>query len=79
MPTLHPLHFAVVLFAICCAVLVGVSLVTAPPRPEQVDGLTFGGTGAASTQPRSAHHTLNVWLSVALVAVVVAIWLTFRG
>jgi len=73
------LHFAVVLFAFCCAVLVGVSLLTAPPRPDQVDGLTFGGTTAVATEPRSAHHTLTVWLSVALAATVGAIWLAFRG
>ena len=73
------LHFAIVLFAICCAVLGGVSLLTAPPRPEQVDGLTFGGPAGVATEPRSAHHALTVWLSVALAATVAAIWLTFRG
>jgi SSS family solute:Na+ symporter len=72
------LHFAIVLFAICCAVLVGVSLVTAAPRPEQVDGLTFSGR-RATAEPRSPHHALTVWLSVALLAAVAAVWLLFRG
>jgi SSS family solute:Na+ symporter len=76
--SLNFLHFAVVLFAICCAVLVGVSLVTPPPRPERVDGLTFG-SAAATTQPRSPHFTLTVWLSLALLAAVAAVWLFFRG
>ena len=72
------LHFAIVLFAICCAVLVGVSLATPAPRPEQVEGLTFGGRGEAA-EPRGPHHVLTVWLSVVLVATVGAVWLAFRG
>ena len=72
------LHFAILLFGICCGVLVGVSLSTAPPRPEQVDGLTFGGD-AATAEPRGRHHALTVWLSVALLAAVAAVWLAFRG
>ncbi len=71
------LHFAVVLFLFCCAVLVGVSLLSAPPRPEQVEGLTFGGEARA--QPRGPHHALTVWLSLALLAAVATVWLTFRG
>jgi SSS family solute:Na+ symporter len=78
MVSLNFLHFAIVLFALCCAVLVGVSLLTAPPRPEQVEGLTFGG-GAGAAEPRSPHHALTVWLSLALLATVAAVWLTFRG
>ena len=35
------LHFAVVLFVICTVVLIGVSLVTAPPPPEKVDGIIW--------------------------------------
>jgi SSS family solute:Na+ symporter len=76
--SLNFLHFAVVLFAICCAVLVEVSLLTPPPRPEQVDGLTFGGE-AKAVEPRSPHHALTVWLSLALLTAVAAVWLLFRG
>jgi SSS family solute:Na+ symporter len=76
--TMNFLHFAILLFAICCAVLVGVSLATAPPRPEQVDGLTFGGEASALEAP-SPHFALTVWLSLALVAAVAAVWLMFRG
>jgi len=72
------LHFAVLLFVICSAVLVGVSLATPAPRPEQVEGLTFGGRRGAAG-PRGPHHALTVWLSVALVATVGAVWLAFRG
>jgi SSS family solute:Na+ symporter len=72
------LHFAILLFVVCCAVLVGVSLATVPPRPEQVNGLTFGGDAGAA-EPRSRHFALTVWLSLALLATVAAVWLTFRG
>jgi len=71
------LHFAVVLFAICCLVLVGVSLLTAPPRREQVEGLTLGSGRPLAV--RGPHHALTVWLSVALLMTVGAVWLAFRG
>jgi hypothetical protein len=58
---------------------VAVSLLTAPPRPDQVDGLTFGGPATVAAEGRSRHHALTVWLSLALAATVGAIWLTFRG
>ncbi len=35
------LHFAILLFVICCAVLIGVSLLTPPPPGFKVAGLTF--------------------------------------
>ncbi len=35
------LHFAAILFVICSLVLIGVSLLTAPPAAAQVAGLTF--------------------------------------
>ena len=39
------LHFAILLFLVCTAVLVGVSLLTPPPPPERVDGLTLNIRG----------------------------------
>jgi SSS family solute:Na+ symporter len=35
------LHMAVLLFVVCVVILIGVSLATAPPPPEQLAGLTF--------------------------------------
>lgn len=80
------LHFAVLLFAVCTAVLVGVSLLT-PAQPERsLAGLTFATAGdAASTtaDPRlrsePGRRRRDVVLSVLLVATVVLIWIAFRG
>ena len=45
--TINFLEFAAILFAICSAVLAGVSLMTAPPPAEKVQGLTFSTAGEA--------------------------------
>jgi SSS family solute:Na+ symporter len=71
------LHFAVVLFVICSAVLIGVSLATAPPARERMDGLTFETSQAERTVPW--YRRTIVWLSLLLVACVGATWLYFTG
>ncbi len=71
------LHFAIVLFVLCAAVLVGVSLMTPPPSEGQVRGLTFGGDRAV-VEPRSPHFALNAGLSLALLATVAGVWVYFR-
>ena len=70
------LHFAVLLFVVCSAILVGVSLVTAAPPPEKLAGLTFGG-GRISAREPAAERRVNIVLSAALVACVAGIWLYF--
>lgn len=77
------LHFAVLLFAICTIVLVGVSLATPAPPEQKLTGLTFatpgvpkGGTQVLS-DPR--WRRVDLWLTIGLVACVVAIWIWFRG
>jgi solute:Na+ symporter, SSS family len=71
------LHFAALLFGICAAVLVVVSLATAPPPREQVEGLTYQTTVGAEGVPGG--NLREVVLSVLLVALVVACWLYFSG
>jgi SSS family solute:Na+ symporter len=74
------LHFAALLFAVCALVLVATSL-TAPAAPDaQLAGLTYATTVPAGQPPTPrarAWRDTDVWLSVALVAAVVAIWLWF--
>ena len=67
------LHFAILLFVLCSAVLVGVSLATRPPDAARVGPLTIRGGRAVASAPRTA----DVALSVAVVALVVAAWLYF--
>jgi SSS family solute:Na+ symporter len=81
------LHFAVLLFAVCTAVLVVVSLLTPPQGDAQLAGLTFatadaetpdGAPGGRRSSDR-AWRRRDVWLSVLLAACVAAVWLYFRG
>jgi SSS family solute:Na+ symporter len=76
--TINFLHFAVLLFVICTAILVGVSLVTAPPPPEKVEGITFDTTQRSTEGPRGPRwRRTDMILSVFLALCVGAIWLYF--
>jgi solute:Na+ symporter, SSS family len=69
------LHIAVLLFAVCTVILVGVSLVTAPPDPARIAELTYRRAAAAA--PPSAEHRVNVVLSVALAVLLGILWTIF--
>ncbi len=72
------LHFAIILFVICTAVLVVVSLLTPPPEEEKVAGLTF-----ATQEPATAQESDSRWrrtdlrLSLLLVVFVGLLWIYF--
>ena len=70
------LHFAILLFVLCAAVLVVVSLSTRPPDAARVEPLTIrryrDGAGA-----QSSSRTADIALSAALVALVAATWVFF--
>jgi SSS family solute:Na+ symporter len=72
------LHFAVLLFVVCTAILVGVSLVTAPPAPGKIAGLTYGAPEATGFPVPAGSPQLNRWLSVALAATIGVLWIVFR-
>ncbi len=86
------LHYAIVMFVICSAVLVMVSLATRPPEKWRVAGMTFAtvdmkldtvAVDVAPPAPKPApetarEHRLNLAFSVILVATVVALWIYFR-
>jgi SSS family solute:Na+ symporter len=75
--TINFLHFAALLFVLCTVVLVLVSLTAPPPPPEQIAGLTYQTT-ARSSEAR-VPITLEVVLSLVVVAAVVALWLYFSN
>jgi SSS family solute:Na+ symporter len=83
------LHFAALLFAVCSALLIAVSLVTPPPDRRKLAGLTYATAGNAApsggtpeaTQVRSPirrRPTVQLLLSVLLVFCVGMIWFFFR-
>jgi SSS family solute:Na+ symporter len=78
------LHFAVLLFAVCTLVLVGVSLATPAEPREKLAGLTFATTGplhgGPNVKPADARwRRVDLWLTVLLAACVGGVWLWFNG
>ncbi|MDX1419958.1 MAG: sodium:solute symporter [Rubricoccaceae bacterium] len=69
------LHFAVLLFVVCTAVLVVVSLATAQPPAEKTAGLTFAT--APPDEAAAPGRRLDLVLSGLLVAAVLAVWIAF--
>ncbi len=72
------LHFAALLFALCTAILVVVSLATPPPAPERVADLTYqtvAPTAAVVTPPRE--RRLLIGFSVLLAVVIGVLWIVF--
>ena len=78
------LHFAILLFVICSAVLVLVSLATPPPSAAQTAGLTLQTRAKTperlpSMQSAPAWRRADIWLSLLLAVIVGVIWIVFRG
>ena len=79
------LHFAILLFGICSAVLVIVSLLTPEPARGQLAGLTFATASEASASDPGmapsdpAWKRRDFWFSVGLALCVAAVWIYFRG
>ena len=83
------LHFAIVLFVICTAVLFIVSLATAPPPAEKTAGLTFATADqptyglVAESVPDAVTRSSPGWrrtdliLTAVLVLCVLAVWAVF--
>jgi len=85
------LHYAILMFVICAAVLVVVSLATPAPDRRKLAGLTFAtvddklettavaGVSVPKPAPESPmQHRVNIALSAALVVTVVSLWIYFR-
>ena len=73
------LHFAALLFALCSAILIVVSFLTAPPEAARVAELTLKtSTKVVDTADTPPERRLTIWLSVALVAAIGVIWIIFR-
>jgi SSS family solute:Na+ symporter len=73
------LHFAVLLFVLCAAVLVVVSLATRPPDAARVEPLTIRRyrTNPADNLGPQPSRTADIALSVLLAGLVAAVWLYF--
>src|SRR5437867_8155165 len=78
--TINFLHYAVLLFVICTAVLFVVSMMTPPPGADKTDGLTYvraaPGAAAALLEGETAKdRRFEIGLSVLLVVIIGVLWI----
>jgi solute:Na+ symporter, SSS family len=77
------LHYAILLFVICTAVLFVVSMATPPPSVEKTEGLTYGKPDvgepglALKEGETSRHRSIEIALSVLLVLIIGVLWIVF--
>ena len=69
------LHFAIILFAISCALLVTVSLATAPPAAANLKIFEISHNDVR--QGSKTEHRRNVIMSIVLVLTILAMWFYF--
>jgi len=82
------LHYAIFMFVVCTAVLVGVSLMYPAPDRKKLAGLTFATvddkidsldvSAPHLAKETRTEHSVNVALTLALLATVISLWVYFR-
>jgi SSS family solute:Na+ symporter len=73
-------YYSVLIFLVSAAVMIGVSLATAAPSPEQIQGLTYGTvTEQQRRQTRMSWAWRDVVLSVLVLVAIAAAYLYFTG
>jgi len=73
------LHFALVLFLTCSAILIIVSVLSEPPAQEKIAGLTYGTPAPETTCDVREGLAKDIILSIILALAVSAVWLYFTG
>ncbi|HMU46688.1 MAG TPA: sodium:solute symporter [Chitinophagaceae bacterium] len=78
--TVNFLTFAAWFFLFCVIVCVVVSLMTKPPAPEQIQGLTYSTLSPEQKAAnRASYNWVDVALSLVVIAVVAFVMLSFTG
>lgn len=73
-------YFCIALFVVISIVIVTVSLLTAPPSPAQLEGLTYATvTGPERAKTRASWNHWDVINTIAVLACIGACYLYFRG
>ncbi len=73
-------HFAIVIFVISLCILVGVSLSSAKPSAQQVEGLALGTlTAEQKAEVKNSYSWVDIVTSVLIVVIITAIMLYFTG
>jgi len=74
------LMFAVYLFLICCAILIGVSYATPPPNEKQIENLTFGTmTDDKKKEQRATWGKWEVIHTVVVLSLILGVYIYFSG
>ena len=73
------LHFAILIFAVSAAILIGVSLATQPESAARLRGLTFATLEGGYTPPRwkRSVFALQIAASAGLALLVIGLWIHF--
>ncbi|MBO0862174.1 MAG: sodium transporter, partial [Chloracidobacterium sp.] len=86
------LHFAALMFLVCMATMIIVSLLTPAPEPSKINGLTFqtvkekiamvdaeskGAREVASEAETAPRRRLNMAFALLLIATVITLWIYF--
>ena len=73
-------YYSLLIFLVCVAVMIGVSYLTAPPAPGEVDGLTFGTlTDEHRATSRASWNWRDVTSSGLVLVLILAAYLYFQG
>jgi SSS family solute:Na+ symporter len=73
-------YYSLVIFIVCIIVMFVVSYMTAPPSYEKINGLTYGTTTLEDREKsRSSWSASDVFFTVLLIAIIVAIYIYFSG
>jgi SSS family solute:Na+ symporter len=73
-------YYSLLIFLVCSVVIVAVSYVTSPPAYEKLQGLTYATlTAEDRRQSRASWTTADVIFSAVLLAIILAVYLYFRG
>jgi SSS family solute:Na+ symporter len=73
-------YYSLFIFIVCVIVMIVVSYMTEAPSYEKIRGLTYGTiTAEDRQQSRASWSSVEVILSFVLMAIIVAIYLYFRG
>lgn len=78
--TVNFLTFAAWFFLFCVIVCVVVSLLTKPPSPEQIQGLTYSTLSAEQKAAnRASYNWVDIALSLLVIAIVAFVMISFTG
>ena len=78
--TINFLYYSLMLFAFCGVAVILVSLCTAPPSMEKLNGLTYATvSGEDRTSSRASWNKTDVIHSAIVVTIILLIYLYFRG